>query len=233
MGSGARVTAEVADTRAFAATFLDFDGTLARTDLVQAYAFFARHAGSRGGVARRHVSLIAQIPVMLGLDAFSRPAFSERLFAHYRGLSRDRLETFAPRLHREVVMPRIFPGVRAFLEACRGRGPIVLVTGAPDFTVRGFAEEHGIDHVIANRLEFRDGLATGRVLPPSVFGSNKARLMRQWAREHGVDLERSAAYADSISDASMLDTVGRGGVINPGPKLARMARDFGWQILNF
>ncbi len=160
------MTAEATAPRATSATFLDFDGTLARTDLVQAYAYFARHAGSRRAVAGRHASLIAQIPVMLGLDTFSRPAFSERLFAHYRGLSRDRLETFAPRLHREVVAPRIFPGVKAFLEACRGRGPIVLVTGAPDLTVRYFAEENGIDHVIANRLEFRDGVATGRVLPP-------------------------------------------------------------------
>jgi HAD superfamily hydrolase (TIGR01490 family) len=227
------VTTEATPARSLAATFLDFDGTLAKTNLVQAYAYFARHAGSRGGVARRHASLIAQIPALLGLDAFSRPAFAERLFSHYAGLSRDRLETFAPRLHRDVVMPRIFPAVRAFLEACQGRGPLVLVTGAPDFTVREFAREHGIEHVIANRLEFRNGVATGRVLPPTVFGSNKARLMREWARAHGVDLERSAAYADSISDASMLDTVGRGGVINPGPKLARMARDYNWQILNF
>lgn len=227
------MTPEASAIDAPAAIFLDFDGTLARTNLVQAYAYFARHAGSRRGVARRHASLVAGIPAMLGLDAFSRPAFSERLFSHYAGLSRDRLETFAPRLYREVVKPRIFPGVRAFLDACRKRGPLVLVTGAPEITVRFFAEEEGIEHVIANRLEYRDGIATGRVIPPTVFGSNKARLMREWARRHHVDLERSAAYADSISDASMLDTVGRGGVINPGPKLARMARDYNWQILNF
>jgi len=227
------MTAESLRVDAPVATFLDFDGTLARTNLVQAYAYFARHAGSRGGVLRRHASLISGIPGMLGLDAFSRPAFAERLFSHYAGLSEDRLETFAPRCHRELVIPRIYPAVSAFLQACQGRGHLVLVTGAPDFTVRYFAQEHGIEHVIANRLEFRDGIATGRVLPPTVFGSNKARLMREWARRHGVDLERSAAYADSISDASMLDTVGRGGVINPGPKLARMARDFNWQILNF
>lgn len=216
-----------------AATFLDFDGTLARTNLVQAYAYYARHAGSRRGVVARYAAVLADVPAMLGLDAFSRPAFADRLFSHYAGLSRDRLELLAPRLHRELVAPRVFPGVPEFLRACRARGPVVLVTGAPDFTVRGFAEEHAIDHVIANRLEFRDGFATGRVLPPTVFGSNKARLMREWAREHGVDLERSAAYADSLSDASMLDTVGRGGVINPGPRLARMARDYQWQILNF
>ncbi|MBA2671119.1 MAG: HAD-IB family hydrolase [Gemmatimonadetes bacterium] len=227
------MTTDFAPARSSAATFLDFDGTLAKTNLVQVYAYLARHAGTRVGVMRRYTSLLADIPGMLGLDAFSRPAFAERLFSHYAGLSRDRIETFAPRLHREVLAPRIFPAVGEFLKACRGRGPLVLVTGAPDFTVRYFAEEHGIEHVIANRLEFRGGIATGRVLPPMVFGSTKARLMREWARENGVDLERSAAYADSISDASMLDTVGRGGVINPGPKLARMARDFNWQILNF
>lgn len=216
-----------------AATFLDFDGTLARTNLVQAYAYFCRHPGTRVGVVKRHAKLLADVPVMLGLDAFSRPAFAERLFSHYAGLSRDRLETFSRRIYEDVVLPRVFPAVRPFLEACRTRGPVVLVTGAPDFTVRHFADEFGIDQLIANRLEFRDGVATGRVVPPTVFGSNKARLMRKWARENDIDLERSAAYADSISDASMLDTVGRGGVINPNAKLARMARDFNWQILNF
>jgi HAD superfamily hydrolase (TIGR01490 family) len=227
------VTVDLAPARASTATFLDFDGTLAKTNLVQVYAYLARHSGTRARVVRRYTSLIADIPGMLGLDAFSRPAFAERLFSHYAGLSRDRIETFAPRLHRDVLVPRIFPAVGDFLKACQTRGPLVLVTGAPDFTVRLFAEEYGIEHVIANRLEFRDGIATGRVLPPMVFGSTKARLMREWASANAVDLERSAAYADSVSDASMLDTVGRGGVINPGPKLARMARDFGWQILNF
>ena len=129
--------------------------------------------------------------------------------------------------------PRVFAGTRDFLNGCRRTGPLVLVTGATDFTVRHFAEEYGIDHVIATRLEFRDGVATGRVVPPSVFGSNKARLLREWARERDIDLERSAAYADSVSDASMLDAVGRGGVINPDRRLAALAKDYHWQILNF
>lgn len=213
------------------ATFLDFDGTLASTNLVQVYAFYARHAGSRRGLASRHAQLLASVPAFLALDVYSRPTFARRLFSFYRGMSHDRLEHFSRRLHEEVIAPRVYPYIPDFLEGCRRKGPVVLVTGAPDFTVRHFAEEHGIDGMICNRLEFRDGVATGRVLPPAVFGSAKADLMRRYAREHGIDLERSAAYADSVSDASMLDVVGRGGVINPDARLARLAREYQWQII--
>jgi HAD superfamily hydrolase (TIGR01490 family) len=215
------------------ATFLDFDGTLADTNLVQVCAFYCRHAGAPGDAVARQAKLLASVPAFLALDRVNRAAFARRLFSFYRGISEDRLERLSRRMHDEVIAPRVFAGTRDFLDGCRRSGPLVLVTGATDFSVRHFAEEYGIDHVIATRLEFRDGVATGRVVPPSVFGSNKARLLREWARERDIDLELSAAYADSVSDASMLDAVGRGGVINPNRRLAALAKDYHWQILNF
>lgn len=223
-----------ADARgAQTATFLDFDGTLAGTNLVQVCAFYLQHVGGRSASLARQIGLLANVPAFLALDGYSRPAFARRLFSRYRGISRDRLEHLSVRLFNEVIEPRVYPATRDFLDNCRRRGPLVLVTGAPDFSVRHFVEAYGIDDLICNRLEFQGGIATGRLLPPAVFGAYKADLMRRYAREHDIDLEGSAAYADSISDAGMLDAVGRGGVVNPDRRLARMAKESRWQILSF
>lgn len=213
------------------ATYLDFDGTLADTTLVHVYAYYARHAGRRGEVAMRLARLAAATPAYMALDKLSRLAFARKLYAHYAGLSRDRLEALAPDLDREVLKPREHAHTATFLAACKAKGPIVLVTGAADFSVAPFARRHGFDHVIASRLEFRDGRATGRLLPPEVFGANKARLIREHAAAHGVDLAASSAYTDSASDLPMMDVVGRPGVINPDAALKRAARDYHWQIV--
>jgi HAD superfamily hydrolase (TIGR01490 family) len=213
------------------ATFFDFDGTLADTNLVHVYAFYARHAGRRSELLSRHARLLANVPAFYALDAYSRVRFARHLYSMYRGMSRDRLEHFSRRLFDEVLLPRVHSHTADLLDAARAKGPIVLVTGAADFSVRHFAEHFRFDGVIATRLEFRDGLATGGILPPEVFGANKARAMREYAREHGIDLGISAAYADGIADVSMLEAVGRAGVVNPNVRLAQLARDYQWQIL--
>jgi fatty acyl-CoA reductase len=45
-----------------------------------------------------------------------------------------------------------------------------------------------------------------------------------------VDLHRSYAYADSISDLPMLEAVGNPVAVNPDRRLAAAARSRGWQI---
>lgn len=215
------------------ASFFDFDGTLADTHLVQVYAYYARHCGDPLEVARRLGYLALVAPTFHALDAYHRMRFARSLFALYAGLSQDRLERLADRLYREVLEPRVRPWAADFLASARALGPIVLVTGAPDFSVAPFARHHGFDHVIATRLEFRGGRATGRILEPAAFGAGKAEQMRRWARTHGLDLADCRAYADGLCDQAMLQAVGRAGILNPDARQAEIAKDSGWQILEF
>src|SRR5690606_21809427 len=90
----------------------------------------------------------------------------------------------------------------------------------------------GADEFITNRLEIKDGYATGRLLRPVVAGPEKARLVRDHARAHGHDLEECFAYSDRYSDVPMLSVVGCPAAVNPDAALARVARAYQWPVLN-
>ena len=72
-------------------------------------------------------------------------------------------------------------------------------TGALDFTVRRLADHLGADDLIANRMRFVQGVATGRVVPPIIEGAHKALAIRDYCVRQGLALEQSFAYSDSAS----------------------------------
>jgi len=58
-------------------------------------------------------------------------------------------------------------------------------------------------------------------------------MLASFARRRNLDLSRSYAYADSISDLPMLRAVGNPVAVNPDPPLAAIAREEDWQTLRF
>lgn len=100
-------------------------------------------------------------------------------------------------------------------------------TLAVKLALRGLS---GAIEVCATELEEGNGRWTGRIVGEAMFGEAKARMVRRFARERGVALERSYAYADSLSDCQMLESVGRPVVVNPSRELERVALRKDWPI---
>ena len=109
---------------------------------------------------------------------------------------------------------------------------MVFITGSLDVTIRPLARDLGADHIITNRLEYKDGVATGRLMRPVVAGPNKAGLIVDDAREHGHELDRCSGFSDSYSDVPMLSVVGHPACINPDSRLRRLAAAYSWPILD-
>jgi HAD superfamily hydrolase (TIGR01490 family) len=214
------------------AAFFDVDGTLVRTNIVHAFAFYAMNQGSILGTAWQTARTLLSVPLFLAADRLDRKAFNELFYAYYRGQSEDRLETLAGELFEDVLRPAVHAGAARLLDEARRAGcRVVLVTGALDFTVRRLAEHLGADDLIANRMRFVHGVATGRVVPPIVEGAHKAMVIRDYCVRHGLALERCFAYSDSFSDYPMLAVVGHPAAVNPDARLARVARAYEWPIL--
>jgi HAD superfamily hydrolase (TIGR01490 family) len=214
------------------AAFFDVDGTLVRTNIVHAFAFYAMNQGSILGTAWQTVKTVASVPLFVATDRLDRKLFNELFYRYYAGQSEDRLETLADELFEDVLRPAVYPGAQRLVEEARRAGcRIVFVTGALDFTVRRLAAYLGADDLIANRMRFVQGVATGQVVPPIIEGAHKALAIRDYCVRERLALEGSFAYSDSFSDYPMLAVVGHPAAVNPDPRLARVARAYEWPIL--
>lgn len=216
-----------------AAAYFDVDGTLVGTNLLHPLVLYLANQGTPQESLLRIGRAVLQAPVLAMAELRDRRLFNELLFAHFKGMSEDRIVLLAQEVFEDVSKPRIFSGARDLVAKCRAAGMrTVLVTGSLDVTVWPLAEHLGCDDVIANRLEYAHRKATGKLLRPVVAGPEKAGLIVADALAHGHDLSACHAYSDSYSDVPMLSVVGHPACINPDSRLERLARAYRWPILD-
>jgi HAD superfamily hydrolase (TIGR01490 family) len=215
------------------ASYFDVDGTLVRTNLVHPTVYYMLNQPSPLQSLKKLGTALFNAPRLALAEAQDRRLFNEMLFYAYEGVSEDRLLTLADEVVDEVLKPALFKGSRELIKQCKAAGhKVVLVSGALDIHMRPFAEEIGADDVIANKLEIKDGHATGKLMRPVVAGPEKAVLIREHARRHGFDLDKCFAYSDSYSDVPMLSVVGHPSAVNPDSKLERLANVYSWPIIH-
>jgi HAD superfamily hydrolase (TIGR01490 family) len=216
-----------------AAAFYDLDGTLVRTNLVHAFAFTARNQQGLVRSALKTVYTLASVPMFLAADFWNRRLFNDLFFVRYRGESEDRLRSMAQELFDTVLKPSIFPGAYELIDKSRQLGlRQVIVTGALDLTVAPLARHLKIDDYVTNRLEFVDGYATGRLLPPIMAAATKASWMRIYAEKENLNLSDCYGYSDSLSDLPMLSVVGHPTAVNPDLRLRSTALQHDWPVLD-
>jgi HAD superfamily hydrolase (TIGR01490 family) len=215
-----------------AASYFDVDGTLVKTNLIHPTLWYLVHQRTPLRSLQKLARAAWKSPQMVVAELQDRRMFNEVLFTAYEGISRDRLHVLADDAFESVMKANLYPAAKDLVSRCRDEGhDVVLVSGALDFLMTRLADYLGATHVIANRLEIKDGYATGRLLRPVVAGPEKARLVREHARERGHDLDECFAYSDSYSDVPMLSVVGHPAAVNPDGKLARLASTYGWPVL--
>ncbi len=213
--------------------FYDFDGTLAHSDVVRRYAFYARNHPSRTQAAWRCLKLALSVPILIGLDFYSRRLFNEIFYREYRGMRESWLRELEQPVFERVILPAIYPGAEALLEADRRAGCLlVLVSGELDFALQPVVRHFGFDALISNRLVYRDGVATGEVVQPILAGAEKVEAMKRFCHDRGLELGSAKAYSDSFSDVPMLEAVGHPAAVHPDQRLRRVAEARGWPILD-
>jgi HAD superfamily hydrolase (TIGR01490 family) len=216
-----------------AAAFYDLEGTLVSTNLVHTLGFYAQRQQGLWQTVKKSATTLAKLPFFAVTDLYSRNVFNEVFFQSYKGLSKDRLRYFSDELFEEVLKPAVYDGTPELIQSSKKIGlRQVVITGALDFTIERLMEHLGIDDFKANRLEFVNGYATGRILPPVMASATKATWMREYAEREGLNLSESYAYSDSISDLPMLSIVGHPAAVNPDFRLKQTALQHDWAILN-
>ncbi len=132
---------------------------------------------------------------------------------------------------QEVIAHVCDAGRRAVAEH-RARGDVVaIVTGATPYMTRPLARHLAIDHIVTSELELGpDGCFTGRLVEPLCYGDGKLARARDLAARLGFRLEDATFYSDSYTDLPLLEVVRTPVVVNPDPRLRRIARRRGWRV---
>ncbi|MDH6293348.1 HAD-IB family hydrolase [Rhodococcus sp. NM-2] len=151
------------------------------------------------------------------------------------GRMEDEMQEWGQRLFRQEIARMIFSEVRGLLAAHRHAGHrVVMATSATPYQALSVAADLDIDaeDVLCTRPAVLDGMLTGKLESPPLWGPAKAEALREYADKHGADLGDSFAYSNGAEDVPMLKSVGHPVALNPDRKLAATARQNGWPSVN-
>lgn len=213
-----------------AAAFFRVEGALVGRPAWAAAAWLAANAQEIGERVARLGNVALSLPLRAG--PLSDGTLATRVeWMGLRGMSDDRLAILGEDYARDTLVPALREPGLGLLEAARRRGlrPVLLGTGIDD-VLRPLADHLGVDALLCNRLERRDGRATGRLADPVLGGARFVDAVRRFADEQDVDLARSAAYGSAGADDLLLSAVAHPCAVRPDRRLRQVARDLGWPV---
>lgn len=216
------------------AAFFDVDGTLVDATVVHYFHYFATKGYSSFDRLLWTLGFLPKILHYLIVDKISRSQFNRVFYANYRDMDAAQLRTRSRSHFEELLRPRLFAEAVARIAEHRERGErVVLITGSLDFIIEPLAEFLQADEMIAAHMSELNGRLTGKLTGPPIGDGEKARILKIYAEQQGIDLAQSYGYADSRSDLPMLEAVGHAAVINPSDKLRVLAEQRGWEVLRW
>ncbi len=145
------------------------EGSLADLTTVRPVAFFTWNAQTflERWVRRGLVLMMAVLRPFL--YAANRIFATRMVHTVLRGISRDRLDLLGEEYFKYKLQPYLkVDGIEELKIRIDAGDEIVLVSQGLEHVMRPLAQHLGVKWLIANRLEFRDGIATGRLLEPVV-----------------------------------------------------------------
>ena len=149
--------------------FWRVEGSLLNLSTVRPTAFFAWNAQSFLQRWVRRGAILAQALLRPFLYSANRVFATRLVHTVLRGISRDRLDLLGEEYFQYRLKPRLKPaGVQALKSELAKGSEVVLVSQGLDHVMRPLAQFLGVKFLISNRLDFRDGIASGRLLDPVI-----------------------------------------------------------------
>ncbi len=166
------------------------EGSLLELTTVRPIAFFCWNSQTYGSRLWRRSLVLSMALLRPFLYAANRKMATRIVYSVLRGITRDRLDLLGDEEFEYKLKPLLKPeGVR-HLKALQATGAnVVLVSQGLEHVMRPLARHLGVRWIIANRLDFRDGVSTGRLMSPVI----RPRGIFARIREAGPDGQQSPA----------------------------------------
>lgn len=185
---------------------MDVDSTLIQGEVIEMLAEHAGYGAEVAEVTERAMrgeldfeqSLRARVKLLAGLD-----------------------ESVLDQVYDAIV---VNPGARTLVRTLRRLGyRFAIVSGGFSQITDRLAEDLGIHRARANTLEIVDGKLTGEVVGEVVDRAGKARALREFAADLGIEVAATIAIGDGANDLDMLDAAGLGVAYNARPVVREAA----------
>ncbi len=208
--------------------FFDFDGTLIHG--YSAALYFRQRLASRSVSPQELLGTLVEVFNMQQRGHDVTRLVGVGLGA-LRGMDLGDMEAMGQQLFRTRISGQLFPDARRLVRAhLRAGHTVALASSATRFQAQAAAEDLGIEHLLVTEVEHLDGILTGKVDGPILWGPGKATAVQDFAAERGLDLGESYAYGNGGEDVPYLATVGRPRPLNADSTLTRAAAERGWSV---
>lgn len=219
------MAASIPETPPAGIALFDLDGTLIAWDCQLLFRHFVLRREPWRGIFLPVFLMFLPLAGLLGAGGM------KRVFLSYLWRMDAELLAEYSREFAALLMPAIYPELRAKLEHQRAAGDfLILASASPEFYVAEVGRELGFDLTLGTvvemgpffpDLENHKGAAKVErlmeVLPSAFFENGKLRNC------HG--------YTDSCADLPMLALCGSVTVVNPSERLTALAEQSGWEIV--
>jgi HAD superfamily hydrolase (TIGR01490 family) len=216
------------------AAFFDLDKTVIAKDAMAAFGGPLRKHGLMKRRSLAQVVLAEVIYLILGSNDRRLDRIRTAILRLTKGWSQAEVVAIVDDALESVVEPIIYDEAMDLIDDHHSAGrKVVIVSASPIEIVQPLGRHLGVDATIASEAAVdARGCYTGE-LAFYAAGPQKADAVRAYASRAGVDLSRSYAYSDSVTDLPLLETVGHPVAVNPDRALAKLAAERGWEVESF
>jgi phosphoserine phosphatase len=217
------------------AAFIRAEAIIVSKGVVAASAYLAvNRPGVRERVFRLGQAMLAA-PLHGLLGQNDRTLGNRVAHLALRDMTVDRITVLAQEYVEDILRDEVFDGGVDLIKRARDEGHRVVLISEGIAQVMETLAGHvrGIDELVCNHLEVRNGRATGKLLDPIIGGHEGGRWVRDYAEKNDVDLARSVAFAAHAPDLLLLAAVGRPCAVNPDYTLRKAAEEADWPIIEY
>jgi len=216
-------------------TYWRVEGSLFEMSALRSVGFFNWNSQSFLERWVRRGGMLAMTLLRPALYFTSRTFATRSLHSVLRGISRDRLDLLGEEYFQYQLKPHMRrEAVEKLVDAVRSGQGVVLVGQMLEHILKPMVDYFAAQGCIANRLEFREGIATGRLLEPVIrprgpfawLGSGSAdgsisreKLLGQLDWKQTPGFLESAVVASSRSKPPARDSVE---LLSTTPRVARL-----------
>ncbi len=183
---------------------LDFCGTVADFQTFDPYIeYVLTKAGiPAGGVSAKFLKLT---DIFFSKIGCSINAYKKHIIRKTSGIEESFMEECAIDYYRDKVSRHFVPDTIKLINQLKADGyMIVIVSAACEPYVRLFAKDFGVEHVIANKIAFKDGKSEGRLERADCIGDRKTDYLKKYFDDNKLSGSYKICITDSKSDLPII-----------------------------